>query len=115
MMMYFSMEEFNCPCCKQAKMHGQFLAKLDRARHIAGIPFHINSGYRCSKHNKKVGGTKDSSHMTGWAADIRALDNTSRFKIIKALLEVEFKRIKIYKTFIHVDYDFKKSQNILML
>lgn len=115
MMVYFNIEEFNCPCCNQVKMHGQFLAKLDRARHIAKIPFYINSGYRCIKHNKEVGGTKESSHMIGWAADIKALDNYTRFKIIKALLEVGFKRIKIYKTFIHVDLDPNKSQNILMI
>ena len=34
----------------------------------------INSGYRCPKLNKAVGGVTNSQHMTGEAADIRVPD-----------------------------------------
>lgn len=38
----------------------------DRISH----PFHINSGYRCKKLNKAVGGSDTSAHLQGLAADV---------------------------------------------
>ena len=37
-------------------MNREFLEKLDYARSISNVPFIINSGFRTSSHNKKVGG-----------------------------------------------------------
>ena len=44
---------------------------LDPLREAWGSPIIINSGYRCPILNKAVGGSKTSSHMSGWSADIR--------------------------------------------
>ena len=46
---------------------------LEPARLIVG-PIIINSGYRNEAVNRKVGGVKNSQHMTGQAADIRPKD-----------------------------------------
>lgn len=93
-------------------MNIDFLLKLDKAREISGIPFVINSAFRTPEHNKKVGGSKNSSHLKGLAVDIRAKDSTTRFNIISSLLAVGFNRIGIADTFIHVDDDKDKDQNV---
>lgn len=47
-MRYFKPSEFTCPCCDDGydKMDAKLLQHLDAARHMAGIPFVINSAYR---------------------------------------------------------------------
>lgn len=44
---------------------------LDPLREAWGSPIIINSGYRCPILNKAVGGSKTSSHMSGWSVDTR--------------------------------------------
>ena len=43
---------------------------LDPVRSAYGQPIYVNSGYRCPKHNKSVGGALNSQHCKGEAADI---------------------------------------------
>ena len=43
---------------------------LEPLRSYANQPITISSGYRCKALNKVVGGTHNSQHMTGEAADI---------------------------------------------
>lgn len=43
---------------------------LEQVRALFCKPVHINSGYRCLKLNKAVGGVSNSAHLTGHAADI---------------------------------------------
>lgn len=88
---------------------------LDKAREIAGVAFKINSGFRTPEQNKKVGGVKDSSHMSGKAVDIACTSDSNRHKIITALLTVGFNRIGIAKTFLHCDIDSTKSSNVIWL
>ena len=107
-MRYFSLSEFACPDCGRADMDSDFLEMLDRARDISGIPFIITSGFRCPRHNEKVGGRPNSAHLRGLAADIKVADNRQRFIIVDALIKVEFKRLGIAKDFIHVDHDMTK-------
>ena len=46
-------------------------AGLELVRAALGArPIHVNSGYRCLALNEKIGGAKNSLHMTGLAADI---------------------------------------------
>jgi zinc D-Ala-D-Ala carboxypeptidase len=81
-------------------MHEEFMAMLDKARELAGIPFVITSAYRCKAYDAKFG--SNGNHSVGWAADIRA-DSLSRLPIIKALLSAGFERIGIGQSFIHCD------------
>lgn len=108
-MHYFRIEEFACKCCKENKINPELLKRLDIARGLAGIPFRINSGYRCVKHNSSVGGSKNSSHIRGLAADISCTTDSQRWIIVKALIDAGFTRIGIAKTFIHVDIDNTKG------
>ncbi len=96
----------------ETNMSKEFLFVLDEAREFAGIPFIINSAYRSPEHPLSIK-NPSSSHIKGLAVDIKATDSTTRFKIVKALIEVGFKRIGIADTFIHVDLDLDKTQNVI--
>lgn len=103
----FDSKEFDSPDVKDSglNMEEEFIAKLHEARLIANIPFVINSGFRTIEHNEKVGGSQNSAHLRGWAADIKCVSSGARFKILAALIQVGFKRIGIANGFIHVDCD----------
>ena len=113
---HFTFDEFDSPDYPgsgEKFMDREFLECLDEARDIAGIQFKINSGYRTPEHNDKVGGKPGSSHTKGLAVDIACNNSTDRFKLAGILREVGFKRIGMGSTFIHVDIDKDKSQNVL--
>jgi len=97
----------------EENMDVDFLAKLDEARELAGIPFIINSAYRSPGHNAKIGGKPNSSHLRGLAVDIKATDSRTRFTVLNALISVGFNRIGIADTFIHVDLDCEKSDRVI--
>jgi len=96
----------------ETNMSKEFLFVLDEAREIAGIPFVINSAYRSPEHPLSIK-NPSSSHIKGLAVDIKATDSNTRFKIVKALVTVGFTRIGIADTFIHVDLDLDKTQNVI--
>jgi len=114
-MRYFDISEFDSPDEPGSGqyMDDEFLEMLDNARHMAGIPFIINSGYRTKAHNREVGGKSNSAHLDGFAADIRATTSRERMWIVASLLEAGFNRIGIGKTFIHVDNDPHKPEECL--
>ena len=96
----------------EANMDKKFLFVLDEAREFAGIPFIINSAYRSPEHPLSIK-NPSSSHIKGLAVDIKATDSATRFKIVEALVSVGFTRIGIADTFIHVDLDLDKTQNVI--
>ena len=51
--------------------------------------------------------------MKGLAADISVTDTRSRWVVVNSLLLVGFTRIGIAGTFIHVDLDTEKSQEVI--
>lgn len=107
------MDEFSCPCCGKNKMDPQFLLDLDRAREFAKVPFIINSGYRCPIHNKTIkGSSPTSSHKKGLAVDIRAKTSRRRYRVLEGLILAGFTRIGIADTFIHVDSDDEKANEV---
>jgi len=111
----FNINEFDSPDLVGSGqfMDKDFLSMLDTARDIANTSFVITSGYRTESHNKKVGGVSNSSHRIGRAADISCRDARKRSQIITALLAAGFTRIGVGSTFIHVDNDNLKSQDVI--
>jgi uncharacterized protein YcbK (DUF882 family) len=95
------------------KMDADFLAKLDKARELANIPFTINSAYRNADQNARAGGKPNSSHLKGLAVDIRANDSSTRYIVLNALIRVGFNRIGVASSFIHVDDDKEKASNVI--
>lgn len=121
-MNYFEDHEFACKCGKCKKgvtdMQPTTLARLIKARYSAAlympkVVFIIDSGMRCEARNKQVGGVKSSSHLTGYAVDIRATDSASRYAILVGLLTAGFTRIGIGKSFIHADDDPSKPPCVI--
>ena len=61
------------------------LMVLEPARLITG-PIIVTSGFRCEAVNRKVGGVRNSQHLTGQAADIHLAD-PSRFRQLVEFLK----------------------------
>lgn len=107
-MKWFTMKEFECRCgCEmpasaRENIEALVEAVLDPVREAYGKPVRVNSGYRCPKHNLKVGGAVGSQHMKGEAADIRCADNEALRRLIKE--QGVFDQMIVYDGFIHVSY-----------
>jgi len=114
-MKYFKLSEFDSPDILGSgkNMNEEFLYMLDAARKIYGKPMRVNSGYRSEAHNKKVGGVSSSSHLKGLAADISCKNSDERFYMLQAFIKAGFKRIGVASSFIHIDNDKDKSQNVI--
>jgi uncharacterized protein YcbK (DUF882 family) len=114
-MKYFIHEEFDSPDVQGSgqMMSNDMLSKIDMIREEFGKPIYINSGYRTEYHNEKVGGSPTSSHLKGLAIDVSCNNSSDRFKLINLFIKHGIKRIGVAKTFIHIDVDKDKSQNVI--
>ncbi len=114
-MKYFNYEEFDSPDIQGSGqlMDSELLKMLDQTREIYGKPIRITSGYRTEAHNRNVGGVSGSSHLKGLAVDIACIASSDRYELLCALIKVGFNRIGVAKSFIHVDIDKDKSDNVI--
>ncbi len=127
-MKHFKITEFECRCgCRMppaAKENIDALVAnvLDPVRDKFSRAIKVNSGYRCPKHNAKVGGAIHSQHMEGEAADIAALSRENcnmrgwkqaNFEIVKLIVkDCKFDQLILENTdandllpmWIHVSY-----------
>lgn len=71
---------------------------LDPLRDFIDIPIYINSGYRCRRLNEAVGGSYNSQHIQGLAADISFGKNEHLCEWIYSVLKSE--EYPMYK---HID------------
>lgn len=117
---YFKPEEFDSPDLKGSgiNMNYDFMIALDKLRIAVGRPFYITSGYRTLSHNSSLleqgyQAVNDSAHIKGLACDIACTDNDMRYKILFNALNCGFKRIGIASSFIHVDIDNDKAQEVV--
>lgn len=104
---YFKRSEFNCKCgCNTNYIKDEFLLSIDKARRISGVPYRVNSGYRCQKHSLSIK-NPTSSHIKGVAADIRFTDGNNLALILSGLGGAGFERfgIDFKNKFIHADLD----------
>jgi hypothetical protein len=117
---HFSRSEFACQCgCGADSVSLALVARLEKTRVLAGIPFSIRSGCRCPAHNAAVKGRPDSAHLTipvsevCEAVDIATPDSRTRFLIMWAAMQAGFERIEDAPTWIHLDVDKGKDQRVL--
>ena len=61
---------------------------LDPARRAFGKAIKVNSGYRCERLNKAVGGSAKSQHLTGCAADLDGGDQDDNRRLAKLIVEL---------------------------
>jgi uncharacterized protein YcbK (DUF882 family) len=68
---HFSREEFACQCgCGFDTVDAELITVLESVRELWNEPVTITSGCRCSAHNLNSGGSTNSQHRLGRAADI---------------------------------------------
>ena len=75
---------------------------------LGGKSITINSGYRSKEHNKAVGGSSNSQHLFGKAADIVVSGRTPKvvadtIEILTTLGRMKQGGLKMYGGFVHVD------------
>jgi len=110
---HFNSEEFdcqsgkksgcNCKCgCTQTFVDTKLVRKLEILRRWVYAAVGLNSGYRCKTHNRCQGGSSNSYHMKGQAADIRC-SAVSAATLAKRAQELGFTGIGLYSNRIHVD------------
>lgn len=99
----FSVSEFKCnDGSDTVKIDLKLAALLQEIRNHFGKPVIINSAYRTASYNKKMGGSSNSLHLYGKAADIR-IDGVSPTAIARYCESLGVKGIGLYSTFVHVD------------
>jgi zinc D-Ala-D-Ala carboxypeptidase len=77
--------------------------KLEAVRKKAGDnPITVTSGFRSVNHNRNVGGSSNSMHMYGIAADI-VVSNRTPAQVRDIAKTSGFSGIQRYSTFVHVD------------
>lgn len=94
---------------------------LDPLRELYGKPIIVNSGYRCTKLNKAIGGAKNSQHLVGQASDIRTVQNTKEsnkelFDLIKNSKLPFDQLINEYDyNWVHVSYSSRNRRQVLAI
>lgn len=112
-MSHFTRDEFACKCCGECRIRPELFNRLNLARDDLGEPIIITSGFRCKSHNERVGGSFNSSHLQGYAADIHVHSSSYRYRLLQALEINGFNRFGIGKSFIHIDCDPSKPQKVI--
>jgi len=103
---HFARSEFICPCCQQVQVDPRLVDALESLRTLVGRPIHINSGYRCVKHNKAVKGSPRSQHLSGHAADIWVANMSGQALYEIASTLPEFTGLGVGANYLHVDVRF---------
>lgn len=84
---------------------------LDPAREMIGCPIIVSSGYRSPELNKRIGGAKNSQHMTGCAVDIQLKDRTRHKELFGILQTMDFDQLidEYNLSWIHCSYVSKEK------
>ena len=108
----FKVKEFAClDGTDTIFVSDELVSILQKVRNHFGASVIINSAYRTEAHNKKVGGSANSQHKYGMAADIR-ISGVSPKTIATYLntLMPNSGGIGVYSSFVHIDVRAKKSR-----
>ena len=69
---HFDRAEFACRCgCGFDTVDAELVLMLEEIRKEFERPVYVTSGCRCPEHNQHVGGSPNSQHLKGRAADIQ--------------------------------------------
>ena len=106
---HFDKSEFICKCgCKQGNLSSLLISRLEKLYKLMDAKaIIVNSGYRCYKHDKAVGGSGYGAHTKNIAADIvvKKQDGTlySAEDIAEAAERIGFGGIGMMNNACHVD------------
>lgn len=102
---YFTRKEFACQCgCGYDTVDAALLTILEGIRSLYGAPVTVTSGCRCDSHNRNVGGSKNSQHRMGKAADIKVqgVDPTEVYDQLDNVMQ-GWGGLGLYESWVHVD------------
>ena len=108
----FKVKEFACNDGSDTVLISDDLVELlQKIRDHFGVAVVINSGYRTSTYNKKVGGATNSQHVKGTAADIvvKGVDPLTVGQYVEYIMP-DHGGIGVYQTFTHVDVRSNRSR-----
>lgn len=108
---HFTRRELTCKCgCGLCNPRDELLHLAEAVRHVLGdTPMIVNSCCRCEKHNRAVGGSPTSKHLTGQAMDFhceRLSPQETYNAIVKAWRDgrlSELGGIGLYDWGLHID------------
>ena len=95
----FTRKDFKCPCgCSRQMVDSELVEKLQAIRDKLGKAIKVTSGYRCITHNasKTVGGSPNSKHRYGMAADWRMVNRSINPVALGIIAAQYFKAVGIY-------------------
>ena len=128
---YFTLEELtrssiakhygidNTPSPKIIQNLEYVISRLNPIRELYGHPIYINSGYRCQKINKLVGGSPNSAHKKGLAVDLTTgtrEGNKRLFNLVRAKFQFDQLIDEQDFSWIHIGYkqDKKEERNLIL-
>jgi uncharacterized protein YcbK (DUF882 family) len=100
---YFTRAEFHCSCgCGFDTVDYELIKILEYIRERFDRAVVVNSGCRCPDHNLAVGGSDNSQHLLGRAADIH-ITGIAPHLIAEAAEQCEAGGIGLYEGWVHID------------
>jgi uncharacterized protein YcbK (DUF882 family) len=114
--LHFNRAEFACRCgcgfgARPRDVSPALVRVLEQIRLHFDAPVVIQSGCRCAKHNRNVGGAARSQHVNGAAADIKVQGVSP--KVVADWLSSAYPRtygIGRYRTWTHIDVRLSPSR-----
>lgn len=101
---HFKANEFRCKDgSEEFLIADRLISILEDIRNHFKAPVIINSGYRTPSWNQKIGGTPNSYHCKGMAADIVVKGHTSKEVAEYASKIMEAGGVIRYTNFTHID------------
>lgn len=110
---YQTAKRFACPCCGQNWLDPRLEALVKKIENETGHELEITSGFRCEKHNKKVGGSETSSHLTGLAVDVAIDASRTRYVVVGAAIRLGINRIGVGPNYLHLDIARHKAPRVI--
>jgi zinc D-Ala-D-Ala carboxypeptidase len=89
---HFAFREFKSKGNGWIKVHRALVRGLEEYRDLAGGPVQVVSGYRDPARNAQVGGTRNSQHLYGNAADIPPVKSVAEVRALRRFSGIGYNR-----------------------
>ena len=105
----------NVPDDQQIANLTELAQVLERVRTLLGAELHIDSGFRSPKLNAAIGGSANSAHLEGYAADILCPGFGSPRDVCKAIegSGIPYDQLILEGTWTHISIDPRQRQQAL--
>ena len=105
----------NVPTDEQIANLTELAQVLERVRTLLGAELHIDSGFRSPKLNAAIGGSVNSAHLEGYAADILCPGFGSPAEVCKAIRDgkIPFDQLIQEGSWVHISVDPRMRGEVL--